>query len=237
MVIKLSISNWGRCLILTGHPVAARGLTGHVSSCCPSTESCRAGLQGTQLCSSPGIAFIKHGFVISISLICFAKLHSRNFAYKPCGSSSHWLLHSTSHCCHKGQLSRFYGCQVCFLLKTSWFHGLNCDTQHRSGTWHCFMAAGWEMHSFPSSWNTRCCQRKQDWLIHPNLDYLSTNCRGRPDTELYSHFSVSSPFPPLFYCFFWLFLYWISGSFFILAVKSWVILSHWQWCTYDCYIL
>lgn len=45
--------------------------------------------------SRPGIAFtenpsfIKRGLVIYICLICFAKLRSQNFAYKPCGSSNH----------------------------------------------------------------------------------------------------------------------------------------------------
>lgn len=34
-------------------------------------------------------SFIKHGLVIYICLICFAKLRCQNFAYKPCGSSNH----------------------------------------------------------------------------------------------------------------------------------------------------
>lgn len=47
------------------------------------------------LLSSPGITFIKkpsfiqRDLVIYIFLICFAKLRSQNFAYKPCGSSNH----------------------------------------------------------------------------------------------------------------------------------------------------
>lgn len=45
--------------------------------------------------SSPGItfienpSFIKHGLAIYIFLICFAKLHSQNFVYKPHVSSNH----------------------------------------------------------------------------------------------------------------------------------------------------
>lgn len=110
----------------------------------------------------------------------------------------------------KGQLC-FYGCQT--LLPSENFLIQWAQLCHPARVRDCFMGAAWEMHLFPSSWNTCCCHWKQDWLTHSNLDYLSTNCRGRADTELYSHFSVFSPFPSsLFYCLFWLFLYWTSGS-------------------------
>lgn len=201
--------------------MASRGLTGNVTSCCPSTESHRAGLQGTQLWFLvQELHLLKNPLLLNIALL-FTSSSSVLQSYVAKTLHTNQVAAAIINC-YTALLTAvtrvtspvFMAARLCFLLKTSWFSGLNSDTQHRSRTQHCFTGAGWEMHSFPSSWNTRCCHWKQDWLIQPNLDYLSTNCRGRPDTELYFHFSIFSPFPsPLFYCFFWLFLYWISVSF------------------------
>lgn len=110
-------------------------------------------------------SFIKHGFVVYISLICFAKLRSQSFAHNPRGSSSHQQIHTTCHCCHKGHFSCFYGCQALspsenFLIQwTKLWHPTQVrDTALLYGSWG-------EMHSFPSSWKC-CCNWKQDWLIH-----------------------------------------------------------------------
>lgn len=129
------------------------------------------GSKDSAMLSSPGItfienpSFIKHGFVVYISLICFAKLRSQSFAYNPRGSSSHCCSTPLVTAVTRVTSPAFMAAKLCLLLKTSWFNGLNSDTPHRSGTQHCFMGAGGEMHSLPSSWKC-CCHWEQDWLIH-----------------------------------------------------------------------
>lgn len=145
--------------------MASRGLrliSGNVTSCCPSTTSHRAGLQGTQLCLlAQESHLLKTPFLLNMALLSTS---SSSVLQSYVAKTLHTIhVAAAIMNCYTPLLTAvtrvtspvFMAAKLCLLLQTSRFNGLNSDTQHTSGTLHCFMGAGWETHSFPSSW--KCC--------------------------------------------------------------------------------